>query len=123
MYSMRCGHCPPPPASSHAIIKTERAPRSLSARPDGKALRSVSSSAVGLQNPTAGDTGLPEPLQGLPNDSIEIARTVAVGTGSLCQSFGKEAIGDFGVRPGGRCLPSVSNYPARFPFVTEGAER
>ena len=91
---MRCSHRPPPSASSRAIVKTERAPRSPAAA-HGKALRSVSSSAVGLQNPTAGDTGLPEPLQGLPGDSIEIVRTVSVEP-VPCQSFGKEAIGKFG---------------------------
>ena len=76
--SMTSSPRPAPPALLHAILKSERAPRSLRARPDGKALRSVSSSAAGPQNPAAGDTGIPEPLQGLPDDSIEIARTVAV---------------------------------------------
>src|ERR1022692_960519 len=60
-------------------------------RPDGKALRSVSSSAAGPQNPAAGDTGSRSPSEGLPDDSFEISRTVAVGTGS-CQSLGEEAI-------------------------------
>jgi hypothetical protein len=40
-----------PSRITRAILKSERAPRSLCARPDGKALRSVSSSAAGPQKP------------------------------------------------------------------------
>ena len=60
-------------------------------RPDRRALRSVSSSAAGPQNPAARDTGSRSPSEGLPDDSFEISRTVAVGTGS-CQSLGEERL-------------------------------
>src|ERR1022692_1990918 len=39
-------------------------------RPDGKALRSASSSAAGPQNPAAGDTGSRSPSEGLTDDSL-----------------------------------------------------
>jgi hypothetical protein len=59
-------------------------------RPKEKRCAAFHRQRLGLKNPAAGDTGLPEPLKGLPGGSIETVRTVDVGIGS-CQSFGKEA--------------------------------
>jgi len=119
MNSMSSSLCLAPPPSPHAILKSERAPRSPRSGPMEKRCATFHRQRLGLKNPAAGDTGLPEPLQGLPDDSIEIARTVAVGTGS-CQSLGKEAIGKSGVSPE-TAAPSVSDYPARLPIVAEGS--
>jgi hypothetical protein len=82
--SVTSGCCPTRPVFTMSSSNQEGR-RAHSAVAHGKTLRSVSSSAAGPQNPAAGDTGPPEPLQGSPDDSIEIARTV-VGTGFLPES-------------------------------------
>src|ERR1700684_2322208 len=53
----------------------------------------------GLKNPVAGNTGLPEPLQGLPDDPLEIARTAPDGTGSPPESRERGDWRVFGVCP------------------------
>jgi hypothetical protein len=83
--SVTSSSCPTCPVLNHVILKSGRAPRSLGGRPTEKRCAAFHRQRLGLKNPAAGDTGLPEPLQGLPDDSIEIARTV-VGTGFLPES-------------------------------------